>query len=210
MTDSWVARLQNVGRVYKSKTGPDVAALSNINLDIHYGAFIALVGPSGSGKSTVLGLIGCLDAQTTGEVELFSRKLGSTDKGGRSDLRRQKMGFVFQNYKLLPSLSVIENVARPLVFRGVKHVRRLKIAAERLERVGLAGLGSRRPFQLSGGQQQRVAIARALASSPEMLIADEPTGALDTKNADSIIELLCELNEVGMFPVSAYGTHLSN
>lgn len=205
MRASVAANLNQVSRIYMSKDGQPFVALSKISLQVLAGEFLAFMGPSGSGKSTLLGILGCLDGQNSGEVEVFGERVLPHQFSKRAQIRRKNIGFVFQNYKLLPALTIVENVARPLVFRGVSPARRTQLAREQLDRVGLIALERRRPSQLSGGQQQRVAIARALAVSPQLLIADEPTGALDSENAALVINLLQDLNREGM--TILMGTH---
>lgn len=172
-----------------------VDALRGVDLTIGRGEFVALVGPSGSGKSTVLNLIGGLDRPTSGEVWIDGVELSASDERTLTRHRRQHVGFVFQTFNLLPRLTANENVALPLMFSGVPRGERLDRAKQLLERVGLAERLNHRPGQLSGGEQQRVAIARALVSRPALLLADEPTGNLDTTTGTGIMALLKELNE---------------
>jgi len=171
-----------------------VDALQDVDLAIARGEFVALVGPSGSGKSTVLNLIGGLDRPTSGEVWINGTELSSSDERTRTRHRRQHVGFVFQSFNLLPRLTAEENVALPLMFSGVPEKERLAQAQALLKRVGLGPRLAHRPTQLSGGEQQRVAIARALVGQPALLLADEPTGNLDTAIGAEIMRLLKELN----------------
>jgi putative ABC transport system ATP-binding protein len=172
-----------------------VDALQDVDLAIARGEFVALVGPSGSGKSTVLNLIGGLDRPTSGEVWINGTELSSSDERTLTRHRRQHVGFVFQSFNLLPRLTAEENVALPLMFSGVPEKERLARAQALLRRVGLGPRLAHRPNQLSGGEQQRVAIARALVGQPALLLADEPTGNLDTATGAEIMGLLKELNQ---------------
>jgi putative ABC transport system ATP-binding protein len=174
--------------------GTHVDALRGVNLTIAQGEFVALVGPSGSGKSTVLNLIGGLDRPTEGEVWVDGMELTAQDERGLTAHRRHRVGFIFQSFNLLPRLTALENVALPLMFSGVPERQRLARAQMVLEQVGLGGRLTHRPTQLSGGEQQRVAIARALVGEPTLLLADEPTGNLDTATGGEIMALLKVLN----------------
>lgn len=185
--------LKNISRVYTD--GEETTALKNINLKIDDGEFVAIVGPSGCGKSTLLNVLGLLDAPDSGEYTLNGKKVNETSNKARAGLRNQHFGFVFQSFNLLPRTSAYDNVMLPLNYRGgdSKKTRVLKM----LEEVGLSDKISRTPNQLSGGQQQRVAIARALVGEPEVILADEPTGNLDTKTGIEIINLLKDINKKG-------------
>ena len=185
-----------VGLTRRFKMGNTlVDALRGVDLTIARGEFVALVGPSGSGKSTVLNLIGGLDRPTSGEVWINGVELSDSDERIRTRYRREQVGFVFQTFNLLPRLTAKENVALPLMFSGVPHKERLARAQKLLERVGLGHRLTHRPTELSGGEQQRVAIARALVGEPALILADEPTGNLDTAIGREIMTLLRELNE---------------
>jgi ABC-type lipoprotein export system ATPase subunit len=185
-----ILSLQNVSKDYLTD-GQPVHALSGLSLNVERGDFVALVGRSGCGKSTLLNLAGAMDFPTSGKVLLDGVATSSLDDGGLTRLRREKVGFIFQSFQLLHTLTVFENVELPLLLAGKSNPR--EAARERLAWVELAGLGQRFPHQLSGGQMQRVAIARALIHSPSILLADEPTGNLDTTTGNVILELLRRL-----------------
>ena len=172
-----------------------VQALRGVDLDIEDGEFTALMGPSGSGKSTLLNMLGALDSPTGGTVEIAGARLDQLDKGQRSDLRRDRIGFVFQSYNLIPVLSALENTEFVLMLQGKSPAERRQRAMEVLAQVGLQGLENRRPSELSGGQQQRVAVARAIASKPALVLADEPTANLDSTTGEELIELMRTLNQ---------------
>jgi putative ABC transport system ATP-binding protein len=173
----------------------EVYALRDVDLEIRKGDFLSLSGPSGSGKTTLLNHIGGLDRPTSGDVTVDGRHLNELDKGALADLRLQKIGFVFQAYNLIPVLSAYENVEFILQLQGVGAQKRRERAREMLAEVGLDGLGDRRPGELSGGQQQRVAVARAMASTPAIILADEPSANLDSVATDGLLELMSRLNE---------------
>ncbi|MED5373013.1 MAG: ABC transporter ATP-binding protein [Myxococcota bacterium] len=172
-----------------------VKALQGVDLDIEPGEFVALMGPSGSGKSTLLNLIGGLDEPTGGSVVVDGQDLASMSEAQRSDMRRNRLGFIFQAYNLIPVLSAAENTEFVLELRGVPTSERRQKAHHVLEQVGLKGMEDRRPHQLSGGQQQRVAVARAIAGDPAIVLADEPTANLDSHTGEELIELMRRLNE---------------
>ena len=189
-----IVRCRELTRDYPQGTHV-VHALQGVDLDIEEGEFTALMGPSGSGKSTLLNMIGALDQPSGGSVEIDGRDLGSLSKGQRSELRRDRIGFVFQSYNLVPVLTAIENTEFIMMLQKVPKAERQRRAREVLAQVGLEGLEHRRPSELSGGQQQRVAVARAIASKPALVLADEPTANLDTKTGDELIALMRELNQ---------------
>jgi putative ABC transport system ATP-binding protein len=174
-----------------------VEALRGIDLMVNRGEFVAVVGPSGSGKSTLLNLIGCLDTPSDGSYRLGGEAVAGLDRDRLADVRNRRVGFVFQNFNLLPQLTALENVEMPMLFGGVGRRERRRRALEQLDRVGLGDRVEHRPTELSGGQMQRVAIARALAMEPDIVLADEPTGNLDTGSGSDVMSLLGELWEQG-------------
>ncbi len=175
----------------------DVHALAGVDLDIQRGSFWAISGPSGSGKSTMLNLLGCLDRPTAGKYTFENHDIASTSDDQLSDLRLKHLGFVFQNFHLIPQLTVQENIELPLFYQGIDPAETAERATTIAKRVGLEHRLGHRPTELSGGQQQRVAIARALTNNPSVILADEPTGNLDTATGDSIMALLTELHDQG-------------
>jgi putative ABC transport system ATP-binding protein len=191
-----VIELRGITRVYK--TGRlEVAALRGVDLDVWQGDFLAIVGPSGSGKSTMMNIIGCLDRPTSGSYRLGGTPIEELDDDDLARVRGRAIGFVFQSFNLLPRTSALENVATPLLYQGVPRKERLARAEAALERLGLGDRMTHEPSELSGGQQQRVAIARALVTEPALILADEPTGNLDSASGADVIGLLHELNDVG-------------
>lgn len=175
-----------------------VPVLKDVSLHVEEGEYVAIMGPSGSGKSTLMNIIGCLDLPTSGSYELAGSDVLSLNENKLADLRLGTIGFVFQNFQLLPRMSALENVALPLVYAGVRKKVRKERAREALVRVGLEDRTSFNPTQLSGGQKQRVAIARAMVNKPKILLADEPTGALDSRSSAQVMELFQTLNEEGV------------
>lgn len=175
-----------------------VRVLKNINLTVEKGDYLAIMGPSGSGKTTLMNLIGCLDVPTSGEYELDGHNLKDLSDNALADIRNKHIGFVFQSFHLLPKMSALDNVALPLLYAGVPLKERRARAEKALQAVGLAERVHFLPNQLSGGQCQRVAIARAMVGNPDLLLADEPTGALDTKSGQQIMEIFRQLSESGM------------
>jgi putative ABC transport system ATP-binding protein len=191
--DDVLIRLQQVTKDYESGAGV-VRALRNVDLEIRQGEFVAITGTSGSGKSTLMNIVGCLDRPSTGTYELAGFDVGSRSSDARAILRNRLIGFIFQGFNLLPRTTALENVELPLVYRGVSADERRRRALEALASVGLRDRTHHTPNQLSGGQQQRVAIARALVTGPPMLLADEPTGNLDTRTSHEVMALLQKLN----------------
>ena len=175
-----------------------VPVLKDVSLYVEEGEYVAIMGPSGSGKSTLMKIIGCLDLPTSGSYELAGSDVLSLNENKLADLRLGTIGFVFQNFQLLPRMSALENVALPLVYAGIRKKVRRERAREALVRVGLEDRTSFNPTQLSGGQKQRVAIARAMVNKPKILLADEPTGALDSRSSAQVMELFQKLNEEGV------------
>ena len=185
---------ENVWKTYGSGEA-EVNALAGVDLTIERGEFVAIMGPSGSGKSTAMNIIGCLDTPTRGTYRFFGVDAGRLDRSRRAMLRNRYIGFVFQGYNLLPRTTAAENVELPLVYRGVAARERRRLAMEALAQVGLEGREGHTPAELSGGQQQRVAIARAIVTRPTLLVADEPTGNLDTARSHEIMDLLAQLHD---------------
>jgi len=188
--------LKNVCKSFK--LGEQVVkALDNINFSVKKGEFVAIIGPSGSGKSTMMNILGLLDVADSGEYLLDDLSIKEANDSTLADIRNKKIGFIFQSFNLLPKMNALENVQVPLMYRGISKKESQKKAYEYLEKVGLKGREKHMPSQLSGGQQQRVAIARALIGEPEIILADEPTGALDSKTGHEVMDLLQELNKEG-------------
>ena len=185
--------LRAVTKVYGSGAAA-VHALAGVDLAIAEGEFVAIMGPSGSGKSTAMNIIGCLDTPTTGDLFLTGVEVGRLARDQRALIRRHLLGFVFQGFNLLARTTALENVELPLIYRGMSAVERRRLAARALDRVGLSGREHHTSAELSGGQQQRVAIARAIVTDPRVLLADEPTGNLDTRMSREIMELVTSLN----------------
>lgn len=186
-------RFVDVTKSYGSGTA-EFQALKGVNFDVNSGEFVSLMGPSGSGKSTVMNILGCLDVLTTGEYYFRGVPVSGLDRNQRALLRRNHIGFVFQGFNLLARTSAMENVELPLVYRGMGRKERNKLSMAALDKVGLAQWAHHHPSELSGGQQQRVAIARALVTTPSILLADEPTGNLDTERSHEIMQLMSDLN----------------
>jgi putative ABC transport system ATP-binding protein len=193
-----VASIQNLSKIYR-KPGTDIAvhALRSINVDFEEGEYTAIMGASGSGKSTLMNIIGCLDRPTSGQYLLGGTDVSALEDDDLSEIRSRRIGFVFQNFNLIQQLTVLENLEVPMFYLGVAPAIRRKRALELAERVGLQDRADHRPMQLSGGQQQRVCVARALANDPIILLADEPTGALDSKTGQAILELFDQLVDGG-------------
>jgi len=189
--------MEDITKTYRL-ADTEVPILKGINLTIEEGEYVAIMGMSGSGKSTLMNIIGCLDRPTDGHYVLEGRNLTTLNNDELAYIRNQRLGFVFQQFNLLPRATAVENVMLPMVYAGVSRQQRRKRAIEALTRVGLAERLHNRPNQLSGGQQQRVAIARALVNRPALVLADEPTGALDSQTSQEVMELLTDLNNQGI------------
>lgn len=192
-----ILNLQNIYKDYYQEKMV-VPVLKDISLSVEEGEYVAIMGPSGSGKTTLMNIIGCLDLPTSGSYELAGQDVLNLKDKDLSDLRLSSIGFVFQSFHLMPRETALENVALPLSYTGAKKAERKERATKALERVGLGDRLDFRPTQLSGGQKQRVAIARAMVNNPKILLADEPTGALDSKSGEQIMELFSKLNEEGV------------
>ena len=192
-----ILNLQNIYKDYQQEKLV-VPVLKDVSLTVEEGEYVAIMGPSGSGKTTLMNIIGCLDRPTSGTYELAGENVLKLKDRELSDLRLNSIGFVFQSFQLMPRESAVENVALPLSYAGVRKKERRDRATKALERVGLGDRVNFRPTQLSGGQKQRVAIARAMVNHPKILLADEPTGALDSKSGEQIMELFDSLNEEGV------------
>ena len=186
--------LRKVCKIYDKGS---VCALRDIDLDIEQGEYVSIVGASGSGKTTLMHILGCMDTPTSGQYVLGGRDVGALDADALARIRGREIGFVFQSFRLSPDLTALQNVALPLLFRGMARRERERYAAAALERVGLAHRMQHRPDMLSGGQQQRVAIARAVCAQPSVLLADEPTGNLDPASAREVLTLFDELHDAG-------------
>lgn len=188
-----------------------VHALDDISMKVDEREFVAIVGPSGSGKSTLMNIVGCLDIATSGSYKLLGREISSYNDNELSEFRNKTIGFIFQRFNLLNKLTSLENVELPLVYQGVGSRQRREMAINALKTVGLEDRMSHRPMELSGGQQQRVAIARALVTNPPLILADEPTGNLDSKTGDEVISILCNLNAQGnTIVLITHDMHIAN
>jgi len=192
-----LVRLNNVYKIYGEGLESEVRALDGVSLEIDRGEFVAIVGQSGSGKSTMMNVLGCLDVPTRGDYFLDGTDVRELTDKELSRIRSRQIGFIFQQYNLIQNLTVLENVELPLIYQGIGVFRRREMAMEALERVGLAGRVKHKPTEMSGGQQQRVAIARAIATRPSIIMADEPTGALDSQTGREVLEFLQQLNREG-------------
>jgi len=189
-------KTNNIWKVYKMGA-EEVNALRGVSIYIEQGEYVAIMGPSGSGKSTLMNLIGCLDTPTRGDYYLNNRRVSSLNDDELAYIRNKDIGFIFQTFNLLPRASALRNVELPLIYNGTKSEARLRMAREALEQVGLGDRIHHKPNELSGGQRQRVAAARALVNKPSLILADEPTGNLDTKTGEEIMQLLADLHKAG-------------
>jgi putative ABC transport system ATP-binding protein len=195
-TTQQVIRMENISKVFYTDE-VETHALSGVQLEVRKGEYVSIAGPSGSGKSTLLSIIGLLDTPTDGEYVLNGHQVANLNMSERSRIRNREIGFIFQSFNLIGDLTVYENVELPLTYRNMPSAERKKRVMDALERVGMSHRIKHYPSQLSGGQQQRVAVARALAGSPAILLADEPTGNLDSRNAEAVMELLRSLHRDG-------------
>ena len=191
-----LVEFQNIYKIYKMGDS-EVRALDGVSFSVFEGEFVAIIGQSGSGKSTCMNIIGCLDVPTEGTYLLNGNNVSELTDDEQSEIRNKTLGFIFQQYNLFPKLNILENVKLPLMYKGLKESEQTFCAMEALKRVGIADKYHHKPSQLSGGQQQRASIARALAGSPSVILADEPTGALDSKTSAEVIEFLINLNSQG-------------
>lgn len=195
-SSEYIVEIKDMYKIYKMGNN-EVRALNGINLKIKPKEFVAIIGPSGSGKSTLMNMIGCLDTPTSGEYYIDGHEASTLDEDEQAAIRNKEIGFIFQQYNLLQKLTVEENVELPLIYAGVSQEVRKKLAKAALERVGLYERRFHKPTELSGGQQQRASIARALAARPPIILADEPTGALDSKTGTEVLNMLKELHQEG-------------
>ncbi len=193
---SEVIRLSSIRKLYRT-TELETAALDNVSLEVEQGEFVAIMGPSGCGKSTLLNIIGLIDTPTSGRYLLDGTEVSQCSESQLTDIRKHNVGFIFQSFNLIDDLSVYENVELPLLYQGMSRSARRTRVREVLELVGLESRAKHKPAQLSGGQQQRVAVARAVVGDPKLIVADEPTGNLDTKNGEDVMDMLATLNEQG-------------
>jgi putative ABC transport system ATP-binding protein len=189
--------VKDVYKVYAEGMENEVRALDGVSLDIDYGEYVSIIGASGSGKSTLMNILGCLDVPTSGDYILEDVNVKELSDNDQSRIRSMKVGFIFQGYNLIPTLTAFENIELPLVYQGVSAAQRRDAVLEALDRVELRDRMTHHPSQLSGGQQQRIAIARAIATKAPIIMADEPTGALDSKTGMQIMDILAELNQSG-------------
>ncbi len=196
MTAEPFIKLRDIVKIYQMG-GEDVVALKDINLDLRRGEYAAIMGPSGSGKSTLMNVIGCLDVPTSGSYHLNGQEVAAATEDELAAIRNREIGFVFQTFNLLPRATAAKNVELPLIYAGLPPEERRQRAAEVLEAVGLAKRGHHKPNEMSGGERQRVAIARALVNRPSVVLADEPTGNLDTKTGDEILAVFQHINDEG-------------
>ncbi len=191
-----LVEIKNISKIYNPGEN-EVRALDHVSVSIGEGEFVAIIGQSGSGKSTLMNMLGCLDVPTEGSYKLHGRDVADLSDDELSDIRNREIGFIFQGFNLIPGLTALENVELPLIYRGVGKSERIRLSRAALEKVGLGHRMEHKPAEMSGGQQQRVAIARAIAQAPPVILADEPTGNLDSHSTQEIMEILQELNAEG-------------
>lgn len=206
-------KLNKLSKVYRTAE-IESTALNEVSFEINQGEFVSVMGPSGCGKSTLLNILGMLDKPESGSYEFLGNEVAQLNEKGRSDVRKKNIGFIFQNFNLIDELTVFENIELPLLYNKVSSAERKIRVNELIEKIGIAHRASHFPQQLSGGQQQRVAVARALITKPPLILADEPTGNLDSSHGNEVMELMCELNEAGttiiMVTHSAHDASYSN
>lgn len=195
-TNEELIKISDLCKIYNPGEN-EVRALDHVSLSVQHGEFIAIIGQSGSGKSTLMNMLGCLDIPTSGDYFLDGKDVSALTDDEQSDIRNQKIGFIFQGFNLIAGLTALENVELPLIYRGIKEEERLELSVKALEKVGLEKRMDHRPGEMSGGQQQRVAIARAIAQAPPIILADEPTGNLDSASTEEIMGILRELHAEG-------------
>jgi putative ABC transport system ATP-binding protein len=194
--DKGVIRLSNISKLYRTSE-LETIALDEVSFEVEQGEFVAIMGPSGCGKSTLLNIVGLIDTPTSGEYHLDGAEVSRYSESRLTELRKRTIGFIFQSFNLIDDLTVHENVELPLLYQGMARAARRTRVREVLELVGLESRAKHKPAQLSGGQQQRVAVARAVVGDPKLIVADEPTGNLDTKNGEDVMDMLATLNEQG-------------
>jgi putative ABC transport system ATP-binding protein len=206
-------KLDKLSKVYRTDE-IESTALNEVSFEINQGEFVSIMGPSGCGKSTLLNILGMLDKPESGSYEFLGNEIAQLNEKGRSEVRKANIGFIFQNFNLIDELTVFENIELPLLYNKVGSAERKKRVNELIEKIGIAHRASHFPQQLSGGKQQRVAVARALITKPPLILADEPTGNLDSSHGNEVMELMCELNEAGttiiMVTHSAHDASYSN
>lgn len=189
-------KLENLSKVYRTEE-IESTALNQVSFEIAKGEFVSVMGPSGCGKSTLLNILGLLDKPESGSYSFLGKEVSGLNEKGRSAVRKENIGFIFQNFNLIDELTVFENIELPLIYNKVSAAERRKRVNKLIDKIGISHRSSHFPQQLSGGQQQRVAVARALVTRPPLILADEPTGNLDSSHGNEVMELLCELNEAG-------------
>lgn len=191
-----IIELRNVNKIYKMGD-MEVPALRGLTMEVYPHEFVAIMGPSGSGKSTAMNMVGCLDVPTEGKIYLEGKDISKLDESDLAQIRGRKIGFIFQSFNLMPGLTATENITLPMTFQGIPRYERVERAEKLLDLVGLYERGEHKPSELSGGEQQRVAIARSMANNPDVILADEPTGNLDSKTGNEVMEMLSKLNKDG-------------